>query len=67
MENKTDKQAGLANAITDLWRWSTTPPQSYLVYVLSLVLVLGLSYYAGTLNPKKRIGVAPQATSLPRS
>jgi hypothetical protein len=66
MERQTER-AGLAAALNNLWRWSTTPPQSYLVYVVCLVLVLGLSYYAGTLNPKKTLHVAPQSTSVPRN
>ena len=65
MEKQSQKQSGPAAALNDLWRWSTTPPQSYLVYVVCLFLILGLSYYAGTLNPKKRIHVEPQATTQP--
>lgn len=37
----------------DLVKWATTPPQSYAVYVIGLLLVYSLSYFAGTLNPKK--------------
>lgn len=39
--------------IRDLWRWATTPPQAYVVYVLALILVWGVSFLAGTLNPRK--------------
>lgn len=67
MQNQDDNKTSLGVSINDLWRWSTTPPQSYLVYVVCLVLVLGLSYYAGTLNPKKKLSVTPQSTSLPRN
>jgi hypothetical protein len=67
MQDQDDNKTGPGVSIDDLWRWSTTPPQSYLVYVVCLVLVLGLSYYAGTLNPKKKLSVAPQSTSLPRN
>jgi hypothetical protein len=67
MANKTKKPRGVTASIDELWRWSTTPPQSYLVYVVLLILVLASSYYAGTLNPKKKVGVAPQSTSLPRN
>ena len=52
--------------IRDLARWATTPPQSYAVYFVCLFLIGGLSFYAGTLKPKKVVGVPPQATSLPR-
>ena len=34
-------------------RWAITPPQSYAVYLVSLFLVAGLSFYVGTLKPKK--------------
>jgi hypothetical protein len=67
MEKQSEKETGLATAHNGLWRWSITPPQSYLVYVVCLFLVTGLSYYAGTLNPKKALHVAPQSTSLPRN
>jgi hypothetical protein len=40
-------------SIRGFWRWATTPPQAYVVYVLALILVYGVSYLAGTLNPKK--------------
>jgi hypothetical protein len=36
-----------------LWRWATTPPQAYVVYLLALILVWGFSFLAGTLNPKR--------------
>jgi hypothetical protein len=36
-----------------LWKWATTKPQVYAVYVVALVLVWAISFYAGTLNPKK--------------
>ncbi|WP_407154516.1 hypothetical protein [Bradyrhizobium sp. STM 3557] len=43
----------------ELVRWATTPPQAYLVYLIALILVWGISFYAGTLSPKK----APPAPS----
>jgi len=30
-----------------------TPPQAYVLYVIALLLVYVVSYYAGTLNPKR--------------
>jgi len=30
-------------------------------------LVAGLSFYVGTLKPKKAVGTPPQTTSLPRN
>jgi hypothetical protein len=63
MEQQTENQ-GLGAAIKGFLRWSMTPPQAYPMYVLCLFLVLGLSYYAGTLKPKRTTAVAPQATTL---
>ena len=67
MENNAEKHQGFAEAWRNFVQWSITPPQSYAMYIICLVLVLGASYYAGTLNPKKKIGVAPQSISLPRN
>jgi hypothetical protein len=39
-----------------LWAWATTRPQVYVVYVLALILVWAISFYAGTLNPRKPRG-----------
>ena len=41
------------------WKWATTPPQSYMVYLAALVLVFTLSFYAGTLKPKGSTGLGP--------
>jgi hypothetical protein len=49
-------------------RWAMTPPQSVAVYFVILALVLGMSYYAGTLNPKKPpAGQNPPPVSAPRN
>ncbi len=48
------------------WRWATTPPQSYLMYLIALILVWGLSFYAGTLKPKKAEGLGPPPVSAPQ-
>jgi hypothetical protein len=48
-------------------RWATTPPQSIAVYLVCLVLVAGMSFYAGSLRPKKAVGVAPPPISAPRN
>ena len=51
-----------------LLRWAMTPPQSVLVYFIVLVLVLGASFYAGTMKPKKPAAeMAPPAAALPRN
>jgi hypothetical protein len=63
MENET----GVAAAIRSFARWATTPPQSYAVYLVCLFLVAGLSFYAGTLKPKRAVGIPTPTTSLPRN
>ena len=53
-----------------LLRWAITPPQSYAVYLVALFLVAGLSFYAGSLRPKKPVGLGPPpmaAPSVPRN
>jgi hypothetical protein len=62
MENET----GVAAAIRSFARWAITPPQSYAVYLISLFLIAGLSFYAGTLNKKKAVGMGPPPMSAPR-
>jgi hypothetical protein len=63
MENET----GTAAALKGFVRWAITPPQSYAVYLVCLFLVAGLSFYAGTLKPKKAIGLGPPPVSAPRN
>jgi hypothetical protein len=63
MENET-----APTGIRGFWQWATTPPQSYPMYVLALFLVLGASYYAGTLKPKKPPpGMAPPTVTVPHN
>jgi len=45
--------SGNDSGIRKLWRWATTAPQVYVVYVVALILVWAISFYAGTLNPKR--------------
>jgi len=60
-DNKPD------TTLRGLWRWATTPPQAYVVYVLALIVVYGLSYLAGTLNPKKSGSpLSPPPVSTPQ-
>ena len=61
MKNDT----GPAAAIRSFARWTTTPPQSYALYLVALVLVAGLSFYAGSLKPKKPGGIGPPPVSAP--
>jgi hypothetical protein len=63
MENET----GPAAAIRGFVKWAITPPQAYVVYLISLFLVAGLSFYVGTLKPKKPVGLGPPPMSAPRN
>ncbi|OAF15389.1 MULTISPECIES: hypothetical protein [Bradyrhizobium] len=49
------------------FRWATTPPQAWGVYLLAVVLVWLLSFYAGTLKPKKSPESGPPPVTAPRS
>jgi hypothetical protein len=62
-----EKDTGPAVAIRSLVRWAITPPQSYVVYLVSLFLVAGLSFYVGSLRPKKPMGLGPPPISAPRN
>ncbi|WP_367116358.1 hypothetical protein [Bradyrhizobium sp.] len=48
-------------------RWATTPPQAYGVYLVILVLVYLLSFYAGTLKPQKATDIGPPPVTAPRN
>jgi hypothetical protein len=63
METKTGPSA----AIRSFARWVTTPPQAYAAYFIALVLVAGLSFYVGTLKPRKSIGMGPSPVAIPRN
>jgi hypothetical protein len=62
MENQTGP-AGLKG----LLRWAITPPQSYAVYLIALLLMFGLSFYVGTMKPKNSAGIGPPPVSAPRN
>jgi hypothetical protein len=62
-----DKLRRFSTALRGLVRWATTPPQAIAVYLICFSLVAGLSFYVGTLKPKKPIGVGPPAASVPRT
>jgi hypothetical protein len=53
--------------IKGLVRWALTPPHSYAIYLICLFLVAGLSFYVGTLKPKKAVSVGPPPISAPRN
>jgi hypothetical protein len=61
MENQT----GPGPQPKSFWRWATTRPQSYVVYLVCLILVWALSFYAGTLKPKKAEGLGPPPVMAP--
>ena len=55
MENENDRPVGFQGLV----QWATTRPQAYATYFVALVLIGGLSFYAGTLKPKKAPPSAP--------
>lgn len=61
MTSEDDSSSGVGK----LFRWATTPPQSYVVYVVVLFAVYGVTFFAGTLAPKKHLTVAPDSVSVP--
>ena len=60
---RMDNETGLQKLI----RWAKTPPQVYVVYLVGLILVWMVSFYAGTLNPRKGQTPAPPPVSAPRN
>jgi hypothetical protein len=62
METDTGPVAGLRSFA----RWVTTPPQVYAAYFVALIVVAGLSFYVGTLRPKKPPGMGPPPVAAPR-
>jgi hypothetical protein len=54
-------------SIRGLWRWATKPPRVYVLYLIALILVWGLSFLAGTLNPKRTGSpMSPPPVSAPQ-
>jgi hypothetical protein len=60
---RMDNETGLQK----LFRWAKTPPQVYVVYLVGLILVWLVSFYAGTLNPKHGQSPAPPPVTAPRN
>ncbi|WFU37909.1 hypothetical protein QA640_26045 [Bradyrhizobium sp. CB82] len=56
----------LSGTFKRLARWATTPPQAYGVYLAAVVLVFLLSFYAGTLKPKKGPEGGPPPVATPK-
>jgi len=67
MDNQTGPSEQSRQQPRSFWSWATTPPQSYAVYLVCLFLVAGLSFYVGTLKPKKAINIGPPPMSAPRN
>lgn len=63
MENDTGPSAKPKSLV----QWAITPPQSYAVYLVALFLVAGLSFYVGSLKPKKADGIGPPPIAAPRN
>jgi hypothetical protein len=62
-----ERPTGPAEGFWGFARWAMTPPQSIAVYLACLFLVAGLSFYVGTLKPKKAVGMGPPPVSAPRN
>jgi hypothetical protein len=60
-------QTGPTNGFRGFLRWAMTPPQAIAVYLLALFLVAGVSFYVGSLKPKKAAGIGPPPVSAPRN
>ncbi|MCP3465932.1 MULTISPECIES: hypothetical protein [unclassified Bradyrhizobium] len=58
---------GNSGALRRIARWAITPPQAYGVYLAAVVLVFLLSFYAGSLKPKKAPEGGPPPVTAPRS
>ncbi|KJC36028.1 hypothetical protein UP09_33315 [Bradyrhizobium sp. LTSP885] len=59
MDNETDPPT----PIRRFMQWATTPPQSYGVYLVALILIFTASFYAGSLKPKHT--PAPPSVTAP--
>jgi hypothetical protein len=66
-DNAMETETGPGPAIRNFLRWVTTPPQAYAAYFVALVLVAVLSFYVGTLKPKRPTGMAPPPVTVPRN
>ena len=62
-----EDEANQTTTLRGFVRWATTLPQSIAVYFVCVVLIGGLSVYAGTLKPKKSAGIGPPPVSAPRN
>jgi hypothetical protein len=60
-------EEGQQGRISRLWQWLKKPPQVYVFYLVGLLLVWMVSFYAGTLNPRRGTGFGPPPVSAPVS
>ena len=60
-----EEPTGPAEGFRGFVRWAMTPPQSIAVYLACLFLVAGLSFYVGTLKPKKTVGLGLRRSPPP--
>ena len=65
MSEKSDKDEP-RSLFGDLMRWVMTPPQSYVIYLIAILAVAWISFYVGTLKPK-RIAPVPHTHLLGNS
>jgi hypothetical protein len=65
MDNQTGPSEQSRQQPRSFWSWATTPPQSYAVYLVCLILIFVLSFYVGTLKPKKADGLGPPLSLAP--
>ena len=63
MTDDTNQQS----QISRFWRWIKMPPQVYVAYLVGLLLVWMVSFYAGTLNPRRGTGFGPPPVVPPIS
>jgi hypothetical protein len=62
-----EDETGSVAAIRRFARWTITPPRAYAAYFIALVLVAGLSFYVGTLRPKKPAAIVPAPVATQRN
>ena len=62
MANENDETTGFQGLV----KWAMTPPQAYAVYAICVILIGGLSFIAGTMNPKKAPPAPQPAVSEPQ-
>ncbi len=58
---------GPITSLKGLVQWALTPPQAYVVYVIGLLLVFSVSFFAGTLQPRKSVETSPPPVSVPKN